>query len=84
MPTKCRPVGDDPTPDQPREEIAATLGQAMLRLARRRRESGLSVPKESCPQGQNALDLSGDLRLSVPHRTSGYDARKTETDCHED
>lgn len=72
MPTAPQP---DLSADDRRREVAAVLAKGLARWRRRAKAGGL-LPhgenlEESCPQGEKGLEVDGDLRLSVAHRTAG-------------
>lgn len=64
-------IAPDLSPVERRSQVAAILAKGMSRWHRRMKSSGLTSAAESGGEPQNSLDLSDDLRLSVPDRTAG-------------
>lgn len=59
------------SPDDRRRAVAAILAKGLVRWHRRARSVGLIGTPASCPLSDEGLEVEGDPRLSVAHRTSG-------------
>jgi hypothetical protein len=57
--------------DERRREVAAVLAKGVARWRQRAKAGGFTPSKETCPQGEKGLEVSGDLRLSVTDRPAG-------------